>query len=1162
MAKSDNKVDIKKKVTAAVSGLKAPTRSETATKLVFTANWSYPDAAFNKKKDDRFQGVLVEWTIDTNSVKTSVKKGKIESLSGTKKTKKVYKPYSGSNKKSSTLELNRSDFYPFVNARTLYVQLFKVTKASYNNKTRKWKITKSAQAKLVPLTTVNSEEKKGAVYSKASLTGFAKSKSPVGKTFYKSKSATSKYTKYAASKKPIVYGVGVRVQGWNKMSPTKAKKKAKKSSIVWDNSVPTQAAYFSFSGTNRPKTPTVTIGTGAQNHAVTYTITDDQDNGTNHQERYQTRTTLEVAVGYYDHGGPWRTTNGYRVVKDRYGNPHSCVPNTAETHSVSRIPNDDFSPLSGRTIQSLLPNEYVKYKLTADSQGIRGDSPDKDVCKEILIARPHDVTINNVVKEGNFFRIQFTASVPTGGYARLTSRYTLQRLANYRPERGGRDVPVDDWIDSEWLDAASKETSAWTDVKVLGHDSFHMTQFFTDLVVDAEPQAFRRTYYRVVPSNDIDGLDGVPSKPFVAPGFLAIPSAMSQESKILSCSSAENGNSIMAVVAFKKTKTTDGYLNSNGTEMTWDTFEYAWNSSSLPSSYDFKDDVVQPIKVTQELKEDASTKKYLADVTLGWLYATYYLRGVQASQKYYVKARRFLKDTETREADSYADTYAEYSTPEGALATIEVKATPKEVKISAPERLVEGKDLSVSWTYDSSDTQKQYQVFWLQGDTEAAKSEVHELISKEDSTPYAVIPWSDVEKGLVGEEGRKDHFFVAVRMCVEDGVWSELSDVKGMKIVRPPRASLGELPTLVRQPLIATFGTDDPSCSIVTRIVARQMSGWGPMGADNVAEGSIAYSTKINIPKWEETTLLDGTKWYYYNYEFPIISLKDGATYTLEYTAHNDELDLSSDTVDEEGNIVKQASTFSVAYEEVAEYPNFYIVADPVTEEHDGKAHITIMDTPSANKDCVADIYRVNATGPVLLLEGLTEWRNVTVVDKFPTYSRHDPCVYRVSLRTPNGVCSWDDRSYSMPGYCVRFDWGDPEAEKHGEYNHLTLPFNLKWSDSWTKNSRVELHLDGEYSGFWRDGTDHKNSLSTEIVKLDGREQVERVMALARHSGPVLVRLPNGCSFCADVQVSNLDVSYDSLTVSASFSAQEMRMPSKFLDGATSVEPGRYIPTL
>lgn len=1223
---ADKKVDVKRAPTLNVSGLKAPTRGETSSDLTFTAKWKYPKKAFDGKNEARFEGVMVEWIIDYDSGSSSATKGKNETVKGTRASRKVQRVFTGEKKTEDTLKISRAEYYPCTSGKThTAVRIFQVVakkgkkKTQYLKGKKKWRL-QYTEVSSMNLSLLNDKIKRKEIQSQAQLEKSAKDKSPVGKYFYVSKTKST-WIKKITAKNPKLYGIGVRVQGWNSKTPTKKKfiknkkwqtpAKATKNNVQWNEAAPTQAGYYSFSLPHSPAPKGPTIEGSGTNRKVSFPVNDHDDaknkgdDGTNAAERYDSQYDIYYEKGLYDSSGAFKTT-----AKTKLKNyPKSTV---VKEMTFQVTPQDVLG--NGRNIESFQLDEYLKYYLEIKNRGVRGDTGVEK--KDYLIACPHNVSIQSVEPKGAVYEIKFKRTSGKRGN-RKTNTYTLQRLYNYRPEADVTisSLPVDDWGDEEWIKAANKESDqAWTDVAVVGHNSSYSTQTFTDRITNATPKPFRRTYYRVVAANNIDQIQTVVSSAYVVPGYLKIPSAKDEKVDIRACSSAENGNAIQAIVVFNKSrydkltvaagaafadkdntyefqsntglyvKTSDttaqanktyyfdrGYDNSNGTEMTWDTFEYAWQSSQQPSAYDFKDDQMEGLMfpVTNEAKS-ASPALKSEKVPLGWMYTTYYIRGVQPYTKYYIKARRFLKDTETRETDSYGG-YSDYTDESGEnIITVETKSKPYEVKLWAPERLVEGRDFSVSWVYDLDEVQKGYQLLAYQNKPDAENGipagnsrTLFETGTKEDSAPYAVVPWVNVVDCLMGTEGAKEHLFTAVRVYTEDGQWSQESEIQETRIVRPPKASLSPIPDVDQQGFGITLGTDDNQSSIVLRLVAHQLMGWGPQGADNLAEGAIIYSTKIVKPAWTlaPDPLDDGTSWYYVNFDFPTgLALKDGGSYTIEYTAVNDEYDLDSDTVDEEGNVVKQTVDFSVKFADDIIVPQFYVVADPIDEEHSGYVRVSIMDTPGLNEGCVADLYRVTPDGSYLVYEGLTEWRNATLVDRLPPYSRHESCIYRLALRSPNGAVEWDDRSYAMPGYSVRFDWGDPQSEEQGQYSHLTLPYNLKWSDSWTKNSRVDLHLDGTYNGYWRGGVDHKNTLSTELVKLTGADQVARVRALAQFAGPVMVRLPNGCAFAADVQVSNLDVSYDSLTITASFSAQEIRLPERFAQEVVDFENGLYVP--
>lgn len=1159
------KVDIKKKPTQAVSGLQVPARQVSSKNFVMSSSWKYPKKCFDEKEADRFQGVRIRWTLDEDPSSTKVSNTKKEvklpdttakkknnsqtkstttakisvaTFTGASKTEIYWNTKSGSDATDISRTFARSGYYPkYTTVKT--VKIYKVTKAKYVSKTKKWTIS-GKYAKAMTLAQLNAAVKKGTVVSRAALQARSSSSKLVGKLYYISKT-NKKYTGTKRVYKPKLYGVGIAVQGWNVKSSSKDGKATTKKNVVWDGKVPSQAAYRSFAVPDPPKI-TRSVAGEASSHTITFKVDASADDGTISKERYDTVYTLSKITGFYNSAKKWTSTKKEVDI--------SGMTNKSEvkkTFEIKRNPNTDMP--SKRTLLSLAKNEYIRYHLKIYNRGFAGDGKMTEAGKNsgytwFTYAWPDSPSIKSIEEKSGRCVIKFERT--STSHIRYTTKYTLQRLANYRPAGTGVERPVDDWSDTQWINAARND-NGWTDVYSIGPGELKKNiGYFTDAAYAHKTDPFKRTYYRVKASNDIYGIDDEYSAPTVVPGFFKIPSAANEKSKFLSLTAIENGLALKAIVAFKKTKTSQGIVQSNGTELSWDTASYAWKSTTAPSSYDFKDTVVKPVLVTQARKD---AKKVLKKAPLNWMYATYYIRGITQNESYYVKARRFLKDTEYRESDSYGP-YAAYSVA-GAVATVKAASVPKDVKLSVPERLISGKDLSVSWTYESDEIQKSYELMWLQGTSKSAIAAAKSLATATESAPYCVVKWSTLSNKVF-----KGHLYLAVRVTTESGT-SNLSSVQTVSVYSPPTASLSCASTVTSQPVVLTLGTNDPAAAAVVRITSNQVIDWGPAGPDNQAEGAIIYTNKF-VPAWKKQTT-NGKVSYYANHSVPYCDLRDNGKYTVEYTAVVDDTGLDSDTVDAEGDVVRKSKVFTVNYPESVVVPNFYVVVDPLKEDHGGAARISIANAAS-NKNCVADLYRVTPDGVHLLYGNLTKWQNVTLTDPYPPYSRHEPCVYRLAIRSQNGVREWGDRSYAFPGYSVRFDWGEKESEAKGTYTHLTLPYNLKWSDSWTKNSRVELHLDGTYGGYWRKGVDHKNTLNTELVKLTGAEQIARVIALANHSGPVLVRLPNGREFAADVQVSNLDVSYDALTVTASFSAQEIRMPAKFTASAVTVSSGLYVP--
>lgn len=1227
-----SKVDISEIPTATVTNLAKPKKKRSGSKAIFSTSWKYPNVAFDESSKSRFEGVLVKWTVDMN-VKSKVsvkakkpKKGSVVKgvgyLSGlsAKSSKSYVKVYAGSNRTASSFTLTRKNYYPFKKSSTKYVKVYAVTKAKWS--TNHWAITSKyvgkyplsktkafvracdKRAKGLALTKADKKVLKGRstpILSKSIIVGrnskrFPRGKSPVGARYVNSFSgkdivAVSRY-------RPYVSGVGVLVQGWNSKTVKDSKRKPK-----WTDMVITQATYFNIA---RPSPPSVsyTVGGEATNHTLTFTLK-SKDDGTISNERYDTYYELKKT---YRFGTAVKSKSKTAVVA-KGSNPKL-------EFKISRNPNSDVASQGYRSILGLKPDEYVRYTLTVYNRGFSGNS--KKVTKTFTYARPHEVSIKSVTARGQQYQILFDVRDYVEGAkanktakdkalrkahpsVRYTTKYTLQRLGNFRPTGTGYGSNVDSWSDGQWLTAArSQPSNEWTDVYTIGSGE----RVFLDQRFLASFEPFKRTYYRIMPENSIYGMVGTPSPPFVVPGYLKIPSASTEDAKFLSVTSTEDGQAIQAIVAFHKSRQTGKgtdqesftYVNSNGTELSWDTVPYAWSSTTPATSYDFTDEALPP-KATYTKGADGKPNGVFSGVA-EWLkpgdiyesasggnkisanglngFCTYYIRDVQPMTKYYLRARRFLKNSGTRESESYGK-YAQYSNGTAA-ATIEVKARPKNLKAAGPDRLVEGRDLSITWTYESDDTQTEYQVYFFQGNSEAAlqKPTPVDIItsrsandletSVKDSAPYAVIPWSKISPGEIKESWIFDQVvYVGVKIkCDSD--WSDMSNIVAVKVARAPQARIGDVSAVsTRSPSFTLYSTDAEAAAII-RILAPRISDWGPLGQEVYPEGTVVYSDKRSTMNWSSSpTVIDSVSWYSANVSLPdSVDLRDGYTYTLEYTAVNDETGLRSDTVNEDGEIVTEVKDFSVSYNETMPQPSFYLVADPSEESHSFKVRIVVQEASGTlPTGTLLEVYRVTRDGAHRIFQS-DSWRNaakaVTILDTFPPYSQYTDSVYRVAYRSANGTVAWKDRSYNLHGYAIRFDWGDPEIEKHGGYSHVTLPYNVKWTDSWTKNARVELHMDGQYAGYWRKGVDRTNNISTEMVRMTGEEQVGRVMALANYTGPVLVRLPDNLVFCANVEVNNLDVSFDSLTVSASFSAHQISMASEFMLSGEDMTIGSYKP--
>ena len=169
----------------------------------------------------------------------------------------------------------------------------------------------------------------------------------------------------------------------------------------------------------------------------------------------------------------------------------------------------------------------------------------------------------------------------------------------------------------------------------------------------------------------------------------------------------------------------------------------------------------------------------------------------------------------------------------------------------------------------------------------------------------------------------------------------------------------------------------------------------------------------------------------------------------------------------------------------------------------------------------VADIYRLSADTPELIVKG-AEF-GTKYVDPYPAFG--DFGGIRIVYRTFNGDYITDDDVIA---------WTDFEASEDGQFKHdrfgiiidfngeqLVLPYNVSFSNSWTKDFTKTKYLGGSIQGDWNPGIEKDLSATTTIPVEIEPEQIEAVRRLAIYPGICHVRMPDGSSFTANVDVKD-----------------------------------------
>lgn len=165
-------------------------------------------------------------------------------------------------------------------------------------------------------------------------------------------------------------------------------------------------------------------------------------------------------------------------------------------------------------------------------------------------------------------------------------------------------------------------------------------------------------------------------------------------------------------------------------------------------------------------------------------------------------------------------------------------------------------------------------------------------------------------------------------------------------------------------------------------------------------------------------------------------------------------------------------------------------------------------------------LYRATPDGYAAIAEGMAFGASAT--DPTAPFAADGACAYRVATFTADGDCDWMDFEYAHACRAVRIDW---------EGGSVELPYNIELSDSYSKAFAASSFLDeGAQGGSWGASVARRLSISAALPAGDAR--VPSLRELARHSGACFCRMPDGCAFECDCQVTGIDTSPGIVSVS------------------------------
>ena len=182
----------------------------------------------------------------------------------------------------------------------------------------------------------------------------------------------------------------------------------------------------------------------------------------------------------------------------------------------------------------------------------------------------------------------------------------------------------------------------------------------------------------------------------------------------------------------------------------------------------------------------------------------------------------------------------------------------------------------------------------------------------------------------------------------------------------------------------------------------------------------------------------------------------------------------------------------------------------------------------------VYDIYRLTGDGAQLIGEGFP--LTFTAYDEYAPFGINVDLAYRVAIRTLDGDVEFADIEYVFEQKTLRFDWTG---------GFLELPYNISIADSYKKDVELRQHMDGSVDGYWKQNITRTGKLSTDVIKLEQKTEIDMARALARYAGSVFVRTPEGTAYEADVQVSDMSASNKHMMAIA-IDAQETGLTKEF----------------
>ena len=263
--------------------------------------------------------------------------------------------------------------------------------------------------------------------------------------------------------------------------------------------------------------------------------------------------------------------------------------------------------------------------------------------------------------------------------------------------------------------------------------------------------------------------------------------------------------------------------------------------------------------------------------------------------------------------------------------------------------------------------------------------------------------------------------------------------------------------------------------------------------------------------------------------------MDDGAAYNIVATVQ-DGLGQTDDAI----------LPFEVHWAHQAEEPSAEIEID----EENLIAFITPIAPENADPEDVADIYRLSADRPELIVEG-AEFGE-TYVDPYPALG--DMGGHRIVTRTKNGDYITEDNQFAMvdsPELGVNpIENEDLLNIIDFEGRQIQFYWETDYSNTWAKDFQETQYLGGSIEGDWNPAVSRSGTLSSKAITVLDQEMLKDVRRLADYPGICHVRTADGSSYAADVQVSE-DYTDDEKGMVTNYSLSITKVDPQGFEGMT-----------